>query len=88
MDRKERKRIRNRIEMECSVREKLAGYLFDMSKLTFAGVAVGSGFSLISNPTNHWYINSLMLGVYLTYMFAYIAYSILIYNKELLCMEQ
>ncbi len=88
MDKKERKLIRHRIELECAAREKVASYLFDMSKLAFGGVAVGAGFALISNPTNRWYLQSLMFGVYLTFVFAYIAYKILQYNNALLCTEQ
>lgn len=81
MDKTEKKRK----ELDCNVREKVAGYFFDMSKLTFAGVAVGSGISFINDPTSYRFINVMFFGIYLTFMFAYVAYKLLKLNTDILC---
>lgn len=58
-------------------REKLAGYFFDLSKLIFTGLVIGGITPLFTNMTNgiNWF--TVILGVFSTYIFAFLANRIL-----------
>lgn len=73
---KDREEARARAERR---REKLAAYL---SKLSFGGIAVGAGVMFVKDPMNLWCVEAVILGVYLTVIFAYIACEILKYNNK------
>ena len=79
---KKKKAERKQQELEGVVLEKLAGYFFDLFKLSFGGIAVGAGVMFVKDPTNLWCVEAVILGVYLTVIFAYIACEILKYNNK------
>lgn len=58
-------------------REKLAGYFFDLSKLSFAGLVIGFVMPIFSNAKdeNNWYV--IVIGVILTTLSASLANKIL-----------
>lgn len=58
-------------------KEKIAGYFFDLSKLSFAGLVIGSMTPLFTNIDNgfNWY--STLFGIITTYVFALFANRIL-----------
>ena len=58
-------------------KEKIAGYFFDLSKLSFAGMVIGSMTPMFTdmNYSLNWY--SAVLGVVSTYIFAFTANRIL-----------
>ena len=58
-------------------KEKIAGYFFDLSKLSFAGMVIGSMTPMFTNIDNgvNWY--STILGVITSYVFAFFANRIL-----------
>ena len=64
-------------EKDTTRREKLAGYFFDLSKLSFAGLVVGVVIPLYSNlaDENNWY--SICTGIILTIISASFANKIL-----------
>ena len=47
------KQIRETAQKDKTRKEKLAGYLFDLSKLSFAGLVVGGLVSIKSDNTDH-----------------------------------
>ena len=66
------------LEMLDDIRkEKIAGYFFDLSKLSFAGMVIGSMTPMFTNIDNgvNWY--STILGVITSYVFAFFANRIL-----------
>lgn len=64
-------------EKDKTRREKLAGYFFDLSKLSFAGLVIGIVIPLYSNITdeNNWY--AIITGIILTTISALLANKIL-----------
>ena len=68
---------KERKEKDKTRREKLAGYFFDLSKLSFAGLVVGVVIPLYSNlaDENNWY--SICTGIILTIISASFANKIL-----------
>ena len=58
-------------------KEKLAGYFFDLSKLSFAGLVIGIVVPLFSNITdkNNWYV--IVMGIALAAISALLANKIL-----------
>lgn len=64
-------------EKDKTRREKLAGYFFDLSKLSFAGLVIGVVIPLYSNleDENNWY--SICTGIILTIISASFANKIL-----------
>ncbi len=71
---KPRERLRKRNETR---REKLAGYFFDLSKLTFAGLVIGIILPLFTNADdpNNWYV--IIIGIILTVLTALLANKIM-----------
>ena len=65
-------------EKDRTRREKLAGYFFDLSKLSFAGLVIGVVIPLYSDLSNenNWY--SICTGIILTIISAVLANKILI----------
>ncbi|MBU3807354.1 MAG: hypothetical protein H9802_02850 [Candidatus Phocaeicola faecipullorum] len=74
----ENRKAKEEIKKKNDIRkEKIAGYFFDLSKLSFAGMVIGSMtpmFTDIDNGVN-WY--STILGVITSYVFAFFANRIL-----------
>lgn len=73
----EQQKTRTEVKEKNKVRrEKLAGYFFNLSQLTFAGLVLGgiSLFSEITQPISWW---SVVVGGYATYIFAFFANKIL-----------
>ena len=64
-------------ERDKTRKEKLAGYFFDLSKLSFAGLVIGIIIPLYSNflDENNWYIA--VTGIVLTTLSALLANKIL-----------
>lgn len=64
-------------EKDRTRREKLAGYFFDLSKLSFAGLVIGVVIPLYSDLSNenNWY--SICTGIILTIISAVLANKIL-----------
>ncbi|RHO74199.1 hypothetical protein DW083_03795 [Parabacteroides sp. AF48-14] len=58
-------------------REKLAGYFFDLSKLTFASLVLGGIAPLYANILNEVDWVTILLGVFSSYIFAFFANRIL-----------
>lgn len=54
-------------------KDKLASYFYDLSKLSFGGVAIGSGISWVNDIKRFELMLILLFGVYLTFAFAYLA---------------
>lgn len=71
---KPREQLRKRNETR---REKLAGYFFDLSKLTFAGLVIGIILPLFTNADdpNNWYV--IIIGIILTVLTALLANKIM-----------
>ena len=74
----ENRKAREEIKKKNDIRkEKIAGYFFDLSKLSFAGMVIGSMTPMFTNIDNgvNWY--STILGVITSYVFAFFANRIL-----------
>ena len=74
----ENRRAKEEIKKKNDIRkEKIAGYFFDLSKLSFAGMVIGSMTPMFTNIDNgvNWY--STILGVITSYVFAFFANRIL-----------
>lgn len=67
---KPRERLRKRNETR---REKLAGYFFDLSKLTFAGLVIGGVTPLFKDEADGIGWVTTLLGIVSTYIFAFFA---------------
>ncbi|WP_289104614.1 DUF6722 family protein [uncultured Bacteroides sp.] len=67
---KPRERLRKRNETR---REKLAGYFFDLSKLTFAGLVIGGITPLFKDDADGIGWVTTLLGIVSTYIFAFFA---------------
>ena len=66
---------------EYSRKEKMAGYFYDLSKLSFGGVVIGAGASWLGSKDDSIYLYVLILGLYITIGLAYTANRILRPNK-------
>lgn len=75
------KKEEGRRERKHQAWDRLAGFVFDLAKLSFAGVAVGAGISYVNDTTNELFLWVLALGLYLTCVLACIAFVIIKYNK-------
>ena len=66
-------------ERDKTRREKLAGYLYDLSKITFTGLVIGGVAMFFSSSTENmeYVIYTVIAGVVLTYMFAWLGNRIL-----------
>ena len=64
-------------EKDKTRREKLAGYFFDLSKLSFAGLVIGVVIPLYSDLSNENYWYSICTGIVLTIISAVFANKIL-----------
>ena len=64
-------------EREKTSRETLGKFFYDLAKLAFAALVIGSVASVVINKDNvdSWIIIS--IGVFVTYIFAYIGYKII-----------
>lgn len=74
----ENRKAKEEIKKKNDIRkEKIAGYFFDLSKLSFAGMVIGSMTPMFTNIDNgvNWY--STILGVITSYVFAFFANRIL-----------
>ena len=74
----ENKKAKEEIKKKNDIRkEKIAGYFFDLSKLSFAGMVIGSMTPMFTNIDNgvNWY--STIFGVITSYVFAFFANRIL-----------
>lgn len=58
-------------------REKLAGYFFDLSKLTFAALVLGGISPVITDAFEDIKAFPVLLGIFTTYFFAFFANRIL-----------
>lgn len=67
---KPREQLRKRNETR---REKLAGYFFDLSKLTFAGLVIGGVTPLFKDDADGIGWVTILLGIVSTYIFAFFA---------------
>lgn len=67
---KPREQLRKRNETR---REKLAGYFFDLSKLTFAGLVIGGVTPLFKDDADGIGWVTTLLGIVSTYIFAFFA---------------
>lgn len=67
---KPREQLRKRNETR---REKLAGYFFDLSKLTFAGLVIGGITPLFKDDADGIGWVTTLLGIVSTYIFAFFA---------------
>lgn len=70
----ENRKAKEEIKKKNDIRkEKIAGYFFDLSKLSFAGMVIGSMTPMFTNIDNgvNWY--STILGVITSYVFAFFA---------------
>lgn len=81
---KEEKGVEEEIDTKEEVRkkndvrkEKIAGYFFDLSKLSFAGMVIGGFTPLLSNLNNEVNWLSAICGIITTYTFAFFANRIL-----------
>ena len=70
---------KEREERDFKVREKLAGFFFDLSKLVFAGIVIGS-FTPMSGGNHHIDFEFVSYGINSTVILAVIGYRIL--NKK------
>lgn len=66
-------------ERDKTRREKLAGYLYDLSKITFTGLVIGGVAMFFSSSTENmeYVIYTVIAGIVLTYMFAWLGNRIL-----------
>lgn len=71
---KDREEARARAEKR---KERLAQYLFDLSKLSFGGSVFAAVFAWINDISNYWYLVVLAVGLLATVMFAKLANNIL-----------
>nr|DAS77146.1 MAG TPA: ATP synthase subunit alpha [Caudoviricetes sp.]DAU60081.1 MAG TPA: ATP synthase subunit alpha [Caudoviricetes sp.] len=64
-------------EREMVSKETLGKFFYDLSKLSFAALVIGSVASVVINKNNidSWIIIS--IGAFVTYIFAYIGYKII-----------
>lgn len=58
-------------------KEKIAGYFFDLSKLSFAGMVIGGITPLFTNTDNEVNYFTSLIGLASTYIFAFTANRIL-----------
>ncbi|MDN0052176.1 hypothetical protein QVN91_04185 [Bacteroides caecigallinarum] len=58
-------------------KEKIAGYFFDLSKLSFAGMVIGGITPLFTNTDNEVNYFTSLIGLVSTYIFAFTANRIL-----------
>lgn len=73
-EQKNREEARARAEKR---KERLAQYLFDLSKLSFGGSVFAAVFAWINDISNYWYLVVLAVGLLATVMFAKLANNIL-----------
>ena len=74
---KKREEKQNIREREMVSKETLGKFFYDLSKLSFAALVIGSVASVVINKNNidSWIIIS--IGTFVTYIFAYIGYKII-----------
>lgn len=70
----ERKEIK---EKEKTSRENLGKFFYDLSKLAFAALVIGSLASVVVDHKNEDYWILIGIGSFATYIFAYIGYKII-----------
>lgn len=73
-DQKSREEARARAERR---KEKLASYLYDLSKLSFGGVVIGASLTWLNNTGNTLYIIAIIVGLLIAIEFAIIANELL-----------
>lgn len=71
---KDREEARARAERR---REKLAAYLYDLSKLSFGGVVIGASLTWLNDTGNTLYIIAIIVGLLIAIEFAIIANELL-----------
>lgn len=64
-------------EMRKVRREKLAGYFYDLSKLSFTGLVISVVIQLVTDITNPWLWGTEIIGIVLTCLLARLANKIL-----------
>jgi len=64
-------------EKEKTSRDTLGKYFYDLSKLTFTALCLGSGVSLMADFSNSNYMMFASFGAFASFIFAYIGYKIL-----------
>ncbi len=74
---KKQEEKQNRREREMVSKETLGKFFYDLSKLSFAALVIGSVASVVINKNNidSWII--ILIGAFVTYIFAYIGYKII-----------
>ena len=79
MKRMERYRVsrKEREERDFKIKEKLAGYFFDISKLVFAGMVLVGGVPLIIDKPQIGHVVLVMIGIALTLLLATIGHRII-----------
>ena len=73
-DQKSRGEARARAERR---KEKLASYLYDLSKLSFGGVVIGASLTWLNDTGNTLYIIAIIVGLLIAIEFAIIANELL-----------
>lgn len=73
-DQKSREEAKARAERR---KEKLASYLYDLSKLSFGGVVIGASLTWLNNTGNTLYIIAIIVGLLIAIEFAIIANELL-----------
>ena len=73
-DQKSREEARVRAERR---KEKLASYLYDLSKLSFGGVVIGASLTWLNDTGNTLYIIAIIVGLLIAIEFAIIANELL-----------
>lgn len=73
-DQKSREEARARAERR---KEKLASYLYDLSKLSFGGVVIGASLTWLNDTGNTLYIIAIIVGLLIAIEFAIIANELL-----------
>lgn len=58
-------------------REKLAGLFFDLAKISFTALVVGSVVSVATQQEKVEYWILILIGIFVTYIFSYIGYKII-----------
>ena len=78
---KKQEEKQNICEREMVSKETLGKFFYDLSKLSFAALVIGSVASVVINKNNidSWIIIS--IGAFVTYIFAYIGYKIIKQNR-------
>ena len=71
---KSREEARARAERR---KEKLAAYLYDLSKLSFGGVVIGASLTWLNDTGNTLYIIAIVVGLLIAIEFAIIANELL-----------